>query len=103
MAGLPPGSLIVNATGLGKDMPGSPVPLPARWPQKAVFWDLNYRGDLPMLADARQAAERRSLRVYDGWTLFIEGWAEALGLIFGRRSTAEDRAILERAALSVQS
>ena len=43
---LPPGSLVVNGTGLGKDRPGSPLPSPAPWPRGALVWDFNYRGEL---------------------------------------------------------
>ena len=42
-------------------------------------WDLNYRGDLIMLNRARDQARGRGLRVHDGWGLFCDGWAAALG------------------------
>ncbi|MEV6347584.1 hypothetical protein [Actinoplanes sp. NPDC051851] len=78
LAAAPPGALIVNATGLGKDRPGSPLSAYAAFPPKAVVWDLNYRGDLAIL---RQARERDDLTAYDGWNLFCHGWAAALGPI----------------------
>jgi shikimate dehydrogenase len=99
---LPASSLIVNATGLGKDQPGSPVPLPAPWPNRAIVWELNYRGQLPMLTDARAATRRRSLEVYDGWTLFIQGWSEALGTILRHNLNAAQQGAFERIALSVR-
>lgn len=74
----PSGSLIVNAMGLGKDRPGSPVSPSAGFPGGAVVWELNYRGDLAML---RRARERDDLIAYDGWGLFCHGWAAALGPI----------------------
>jgi shikimate 5-dehydrogenase len=95
---LPEGSLIVNATGLGKDMSGAPVPLPVHWPHRCVFWDLNYRGELSMLADARAAAATCELRVYDGWRLFLHGWSAALGCILERTLDQYELAALERAA-----
>jgi shikimate dehydrogenase len=83
VAASPPGALVVNATGLGKDRPGAPVSAAARYPAEAVIWELNYRGDLPMLRQARDQARERGLRVHDGWGLFCSGWAAALGPILG--------------------
>ncbi|BCY06930.1 hypothetical protein L3i22_020180 [Actinoplanes sp. L3-i22] len=72
------GSLLVNATGLGKDRPGSPLSDDAGFPRGAVVWELNYRGDLAVL---RQARRRDDLVTHDGWSLFCHGWAAALGPI----------------------
>ncbi|MCU0856631.1 MAG: hypothetical protein MUF63_17700 [Rhodobacteraceae bacterium] len=47
LARLSPGALVINATGLGKDAPGSPLTDAARFPERAIAWDLNYRGDRP--------------------------------------------------------
>jgi len=74
----PPGSLIVNATGLGKDRPGSPITGRARFPPRAVVWELNYRGELEFLGLARAQAGNLGLQVHDGWQLFCHGWAAAL-------------------------
>ena len=98
LRGLPPGSLIVNATGLGKDTPGSPLPSPAPWPPGALVWDLNYRGDLGFLEDARRAEAELGLRLHDGWRLFLHGWSEALGCLLGRRLSPDELAALEQAA-----
>ena len=73
-----PGTLIVNATGAGKDRTGSPVTDAVSFPPESVFWDLNYRGDLRMLAAARAQASDRALRAHDGTSLFCHGWAAAL-------------------------
>ena len=77
----PPGSLIVNATGLGKDRPGSPTTSQARFPRRAVLWELNYRGDLQFLNAGRAQADGSGLQVHDGWQLFCHGWAAALTVI----------------------
>ena len=98
LRGLPPGSLVVNATGLGKDRPGSPLPSPAPWPRGALVWDLNYRGELEFLEDARRAADELGLRVHDGWGLFVHGWSEALGCLLGRRLTEAELTALGRDA-----
>jgi shikimate 5-dehydrogenase len=82
LAGLRPGSLIVNATGLGKDAPGSPLSKAARFPERAIAWDLNYRGNLVFLDQARAQATSRSLQVEDGWTYFLHGWTQVIGEVF---------------------
>ncbi|MEW2330604.1 hypothetical protein AB0880_22655 [Micromonospora chersina] len=74
----PPGTLVVNATGLGKDRPGNPLSPVAEFSPAALVWDLNYRGDLAMLW---QALTHDGLVVHDGWQLFCHGWAAALGPI----------------------
>jgi len=82
VAALPPGSMVVNATGLGKDRPGSPLTNAARFPEGGVAWDFNYRGDLLFLDQARAQAEERGLRVEDGWTYFIHGWTRVIAEVF---------------------
>jgi shikimate 5-dehydrogenase len=82
VAGLAPGSLVINATGLGKDAPGSPLSETARFPERAIAWDLNYRGDLVFLDQARAQARSRSLQVEDGWTYFLHGWTQVIGEVF---------------------
>jgi shikimate dehydrogenase len=81
IAAAPPGSLIVNATGLGKDRPGSPITERVRFPEGAVVWELNYRGELHFLDHARAQAAGAGLEVHDGWDLFCHGWAAALGAV----------------------
>jgi hypothetical protein len=81
IAAAPPGSLIVNATGLGKDRPGSPITERARFPEGAVVWELNYRGELHFLDRARAQIAEAGLKVHDGWRLFCHGWAAALGAV----------------------
>jgi shikimate 5-dehydrogenase len=79
---LAPGSLIVNATGLGKDAPGSPLTAAARFPERAIVWDLNYRGDLVLLDQARAKAHERALQIEDGWTYFLHGWTRVIAEVF---------------------
>jgi len=82
LADLKPGSLVINATGLGKDRPGSPLSGAARFPQGALAWDLNYRGDLVFLDQARAQQAERGLTVVDGWTYFIHGWTQVIAEVF---------------------
>lgn len=79
---LKPGSLVINATGLGKDAPGSPITDAAVFPERGVAWDLNYRGDLLFLDQARRQQQSRHLRVEDGWTYFIHGWLQVIAEVF---------------------
>lgn len=82
LASLKPGSLVINATGLGKDVPGSPLSDAATFPERAVVWDLNYRGDLVFLDQARRQEKQRELQVEDGWTYFIHGWTQVISEVF---------------------
>jgi shikimate 5-dehydrogenase len=86
---LPPGSLVVNATGLGKDAPGSPISDDAPFPEGSVVWELNYRGDLHFLQQARRQQELRRLEIHDGWRYFLHGWSEVIAEVFGLTLTAE--------------
>jgi shikimate 5-dehydrogenase len=79
---LKPGSLVINATGLGKDAPGSPLSDAAVFPERAVVWDLNYRGDLIFLDQARAQEKDRALTVVDGWTYFLHGWTQVIAEVF---------------------
>lgn len=79
---LPAHSLVINATGLGKDAPGSPLPDSAVFPPRGFAWDLNYRGELRFLDQARQQATARHLHVEDGWVYFLHGWTRAIAAVF---------------------
>ncbi len=102
LTGLPPGSLVINATGLGKDAPGSPLTDAAVFPERALAWDLNYRGDLVFLDQARRQQAGRGLTVIDGWTYFIHGWTQVIAEVFdiaidpGARTIAELTEIANR-------
>ena len=77
-----PGSLVINATGLGKDAPGSPFTDAVRFPREAIAWDLNYRGKLVFLEQARTQQERARLQIEDGWIYFIHGWTQVIAEVF---------------------
>lgn len=83
LAGLPPDSVVINATGMGKERPGSPLPDSAVFPTDAMIWDLNYRGSLEFLAQARVQQQERRLTVIDGWRYFIHGWTQVIAEVFG--------------------
>jgi shikimate 5-dehydrogenase len=82
MPALKPGALVINATGLGKDAPGSPLTFAGAFPERAIVWELNYRGDLIFLDQAHAQAERKRLQIEDGWTYFIHGWTQVIAEVF---------------------
>jgi shikimate 5-dehydrogenase len=82
MTMLPPGSVVVNGTGMGKDIPGSPVSDHGFFPENGVAWDFNYRGDLIFLEQAKRQIESRHIRVEDGWIYFIHGWTRVIAEVF---------------------
>jgi len=79
---LKPHSLVINATGLGKDAPGSPITAAARFPQQGYAWDFNYRGDLVFLDQARCQQQARGLSIEDGWVYFLHGWTQVVAEVF---------------------
>jgi shikimate 5-dehydrogenase len=82
ISSLKPGSLVVNATGLGKDASGSPITASARFPENAIVWEFNYRGDLVFLDQARAQLESRNLEIQDGWVYFVHGWTRVIAEVF---------------------
>jgi len=79
---LAPGSLVINATGLGKDAPGSPITDQAVFPENGLAWEFNYRGNLVFLEQAQAQQEARHLQVEDGWVYFIHGWTRVIAEVF---------------------
>lgn len=70
--------MIVNATGLGKDRPGSPLSDRAQFPINSLVWELNYRGEL----DFMKQQEEKKLHVEDGWIYFLHGWTQVIAEVF---------------------
>lgn len=79
---LKPGSMVINATGLGKDAPGSPLTDAARFPENGIAWEFNYRGNLVFLDQARSQKNARNLAIEDGWVYFIHGWTRVIAEVF---------------------
>ena len=82
IAALPPYSLVVNATGLGKDAPGSPTTGAVAYPQNSLVWEINYRGDLLFMRQAQAQQKEKKLHVEDGWNYFIHGWTQVIAEVF---------------------
>jgi shikimate dehydrogenase len=79
---LKPYSLVVNATGLGKDRPGSPLSAECEFPLDSLVWEINYRGDLLFMHQALTQKESRRLHVEDGWIYFVHGWTQVIEEVF---------------------
>jgi shikimate dehydrogenase len=78
MADLPDGSLVINATGMGKDSPGSPVTDNGLFSRNGIAWEINYRGELDFWHQAMAQRESRAVRVEDGWLYFVHGWTQVI-------------------------
>jgi len=100
MRRLPTGSVVINATGMGKDTPGSPVTDAVRFPEEGRIWELNYRGERQFLKQAQTQSEERRLVVFDGWGYFVHGWSSIIGRILDVEIDAETRARMGHIALT---
>jgi shikimate dehydrogenase len=76
IAALPDGSVVINATGMGKDRPGSPITDNGLLPRNGVAWEVNYRGALDFWHQAMAQQQSRNLTVVDGWQYFLHGWTQ---------------------------
>jgi shikimate 5-dehydrogenase len=74
MARMPEGSVVINATGMGKDTPGSPITNDGRFPKNGIAWEFNYRGELDFMHQANAQKATRNITVEDGWVYFLHGW-----------------------------
>jgi len=81
MGGLPEGSVVINATGMGKDTPGSPISGKGLFPLGGVAWEFNYRGELDFLHQALAQQAARHLTVQDGWLYFLHGWTQVVAQV----------------------
>jgi len=102
MMQLPQGSLVINATGMGKDTPGSPITDAGLFPKHGLAWELNYRGELDFMHQALRQQEARHLLVEDGWYYFLVGWADIIGTIFDVPITPEGFDQLAESAAAVR-
>ncbi|MEO8393052.1 MAG: shikimate dehydrogenase [Chloroflexota bacterium] len=98
LAALPAASLVINATGMGKDRPGSPVTHAGVFPAQGLVWELNYRGELDFLQQAKRQAHQLNLTIEDGWVYFLHGWTQVIAQVFHLDLTPQLFAELDRAA-----
>ena len=78
MVRLPESSIVINATGMGKDTPGSPVTDQGLFPRHGIAWEFNYRGELDFMHQALAQVDSRNLQVEDGWVYFLHGWSQVI-------------------------
>jgi shikimate dehydrogenase len=81
MLAMQPHSIVINATGMGKDTPGSPVTDQGLFPLNGIAWEFNYRGELDFMHQALTQTESRKLRVEDGWLYFVHGWSQVVAQV----------------------
>lgn len=81
MSSLPPYSIVINATGMGKDTPGSPVTDKGLFPENGIAWEFNYRGELDFMHQAERQESLRGVKVEDGWMYFIHGWTQVISQV----------------------
>jgi shikimate dehydrogenase len=98
MASLPDYSVVINATGMGKDTPGSPVTNQGLFPRHGIAWEFNYRGELDFMHQAQAQAAARDVKVEDGWLYFVWGWTLVVSHVLHFELTAEVFGRLEKAA-----
>lgn len=97
------GSLIVNATGLGKDRPGSPLTENGLFPEGALVWELNYRGERQFMCQAERQRGQRGLTVVDGWRYFIFGWTQVIAEVFHTEILGERLKQMDEVAAMLKS
>ena len=81
MEKFPPYSVVINATGMGKDTPGSPITWDGKFPMHSVAWEFNYRGELDFMHQALAQVESRKVTVEDGWLYFVHGWTQVVAQV----------------------
>jgi shikimate 5-dehydrogenase len=86
---MPLASIIINATGMGKDLPGSPITDQGIFPEKSIAWELNYRGELAFMHQAQAQSDTRQVRVEDGWLYFLYGWTQVIGQVYHQEITGD--------------
>jgi shikimate dehydrogenase len=89
MAGLPECSLVINATGMGKDIPGSPITNAGLFPRRGIAWEFNYRGELDFMHQALAQRDSRQVSVEDGWVYFLHGWTQVIAQVLHINLTPE--------------
>jgi shikimate 5-dehydrogenase len=102
MESFPEYSIVLNATGMGKDIPGSPITWQGKFPLNSIAWEFNYRGELDFMHQALAQVESRKVRVEDGWLYFVHGWTSVVSQVMHFDLTPQLFDKLNEAASSVR-
>ena len=102
MVAMPPYSVVINATGMGKDTPGSPITDQGLFPLHGIAWEFNYRGALNFLHQAKCQPKERQVYVEDGWLYFVHGWTQVVAQVLHIDLTPGVFQRLEAAAATVR-
>jgi shikimate 5-dehydrogenase len=102
MEQFPPRSIVINATGMGKDTPGSPITWDGKFPEESIAWEFNYRGELDFMHQALAQVESLRVRVEDGWIYFVHGWTAVVAQVLHFDLTPEIFNKLNEAASSTR-
>jgi shikimate 5-dehydrogenase len=100
MGKFPPYSIIINATGMGKDTPGSPITWDGKFPMHSIAWEFNYRGELDFLHQSEAQVDSRKVVVEDGWLYFVHGWTQVVAQVLHFDLTTE---VFERLKLAAET
>ncbi len=95
------GSFVINATGLGKDKPGSPISHNTIFPNNGCVWEYNYRGELDFYKLAIAQKREQNLSIFDGFDYFLYGWATVISRILGIHINDEIFARLSKVATEI--
>jgi shikimate dehydrogenase len=102
METLPDYSIVINATGMGKDTPGSPLTDQGLFPRNGIAWEFNYRGELDFMHQALRQVDSRNVFVEDGWVYFLHGWSQVIAEALHVDLTPDLFARLDEAASTVR-
>ena len=103
METLPEYSIVINATGMGKDTPGSPLTNRGIFPKNGIAWEFNYRGELDFMHQALKQVDSQNLHVEDGWIYFLHGWSQVIAEVLQIDLTPELFKDLDKAASTVRN
>ncbi len=81
MKTMPDCSIVINATGMGKDTPGSPITDKGLFPRNGIAWEFNYRGELDFMQQALRQVDSRGIKAEDGWLYFVHGWTQVVAQV----------------------
>ena len=102
MEKFPPYSIVINATGMGKDTPGSPITWNGKFPMNSIAWEFNYRGELDFMHQSLAQVESRKVKVEDGWLYFVHGWTQVVAQVLHFELTSELFDRMNQAASTVR-